>query len=93
MSLPFEEAASILETSKDKLARDSLKAYLKQKSRELRAELTTIYLKYQVASFQEFDDRIKKGELDEDMTFDDFVKADYLEEQLEKIQMVLSKLS
>jgi hypothetical protein len=58
---------------KEKLAEDGLKAYLRERLRGLRVEITAIYLKYGVSSLKELDEKINRGE------FDDFTRLDYLE--------------
>lgn len=90
---PLEEAARILNISKEDLARKGLKAYLREKLREVRAEITSICLKYGVASLEHLDARINAGELDETDTFEDFTRLDYLEDKAEKIRGLIEKLS
>ncbi|MCD6455356.1 MAG: hypothetical protein J7K81_00975 [Methanophagales archaeon] len=88
MAVAFEEAAKILEMKKEKLAEEGLKAYSRERLRELRAEITAIYLRYGVSSLAEFDEKINnKGELRESDTFDDFTRLDYLESEEEKLRI------
>ncbi|MBC7325245.1 MAG: hypothetical protein H5T99_08015 [Moorella sp. (in: Bacteria)] len=93
MSMPLDEAASILNISKEDLAREGLKAYLREKLREVRAEITSICLKYRVASLEQLDARISAGRLDETDTFEDFTRLDYLEAEAEKIKDLIERLS
>lgn len=93
MVISFEEAAKILHMEKKKLMEEGLKAYSRERLRELRAEITTIYLRYGVSSLKELDEKINKGELNETDTFNDFTKLDYLESEEEKISNILKKLT
>ncbi len=92
MVVSFEEAAKMLEIKKEKLAEEGLKAYSRERLRELRAEITAIYLRYGVPSLEEFDEKINRGELNESDTFDDFTKLDYLECEEEKLRKILEEL-
>ncbi|HJH27166.1 MAG TPA: hypothetical protein C5S37_10470 [Methanophagales archaeon] len=92
MAVAFEEAAKILEMKKEKLAEEGLKAYSRERLRELRAEITAIYLRYGVSSLAEFDGKINKGELRESDTFDDFTRLDYLESEEEKLRRIVEEL-
>jgi hypothetical protein len=69
-----------------------LKAYLKDKLRELRAEIVSIHLKYKVSSLEEMDGKINKGELNESETFEDFTRLDYLESEEGKVRRSLENL-
>lgn len=93
MGMPLGEAASILNISKEDLAQEGLKAYLREKLREVRAEITSIYLKYGVASLEQLDARINASRLDETDTFEDFTRLDYLEHEAEKIRGLIEKFS
>ena len=92
MAIAFEEAATALHMKKEKLAEDGLKAYLRERLRGLRVEITAIYLKYGVSSLKELDEKINRGELSESDTFDDFTRLDYLEGEKDKLRTVMEKL-
>lgn len=92
MVVSFEEAAKMLEIKKEKLAKERLKAYSRERLRELRAEITAIYLRYGVSTLAEFNEKINRGELNESDTFDDFTKLDYLESEEEKLRKILEEL-
>lgn len=53
MATPLEKAAAILNIKKEDLVQKGLKAYLKERLRELKAEITAIHLKYKVSSLEE----------------------------------------
>jgi len=93
MVVSFEEAAKMLHMEKKKLVEEGLKAYSRERLRELRAEITAIYLRYGVSSLKELDEKINKGELNESDTFDDFTRLDYLESEEEKISNIMEKLT
>lgn len=50
----------MLHMKKDKLAEEGLKAYLRERTRGLKVEITAIYLKYRVSSIDELDEKNKQ---------------------------------
>ncbi len=92
MSASIEKVADMLHMKKDELTTEGLKAYLKDKLRELGAEITSIYLKYDVSSLEELDKKVNLGELGETDTFEDFTRLDYLDAETEKIKNILESL-
>lgn len=93
MAISLEEAAAMLQIKKEDLLQKGLKAYLRERLRELRAEITSIHLKYKVSSLEEFDRKINKGELNESDTFEDFTRLDYLESEEEKLRKLIKALN
>lgn len=89
MSASLERVADLLQMKKEDLTAEGLRAYLKDRLRELMADITLIYLKYGVSSLKEFDEKINRGELGETETFDDFTKLDGLEAEAEKVKGIL----
>ena len=92
MATSLEEAATMLHMEREKLAEEGLRAYLRERVRGLKAEITSIYLRYDVSSLEELDEKINKGELGETCTFDDFTRLDYLEGEKDKIIRIMEKL-
>ena len=92
MATSIEEAATMLHMKKEKLAEEGLKAYLRERVRGLKAEITATYLRYEVSSIEELDEKINRGELSESDTFDDFTRLDYLEGEKDKIRNIMEKL-
>jgi len=92
MATSVEEAATMLHMEKEKLAEEGLKAYLRERFRGLKAEITAIYLRYGVSSIEELDKKINEGKWSESDTFDDFTRLDYLEGEKDKIKTVMEKL-
>jgi hypothetical protein len=92
MATSVEEAATMLHMEKEELVEEGLKAYLKERLRGLKAEITAIYLRYGVSSIDELDKKINEGELSESDTFDDFTMLDCLEGEKDKIQTIVEKI-
>ncbi|MCL6447268.1 MAG: hypothetical protein K6U04_03825 [Armatimonadetes bacterium] len=92
MSVPLEKTAKILRLSKEELTEEGLKAYLREKRREIRAEIISIYAKYKVFSLKELDQKISRGELTESDTFEDFTRLDYLESEEDKLKKLMRSL-
>jgi len=92
MATSVEEAATMLHMEKAELVEEGLKAYLKERLRGLKAEITAIYLRYGVSSIDELDKKINEGELSESDTFDDFTMLDYLEGEKDKIKTIVEKI-
>lgn len=92
MATSLEEAATMLHMKKEKLVEEGLKAYLRERLRGLKAEITSIYLRYGVSSLEELDEKVNEGELGESDTFDDFTRLDYLEGEKDKIRIIMEKL-
>ena len=91
MATSFEEVATVLRIKKENLADEGLKAFLREKLRGLNAEITTIYLKYGVSSFEALDAKINKGELNETDTFDDFTRVEYLAGMKDKLREIMER--
>lgn len=89
MATSIKEAATMLHMKKEKLAEEGLKAYLRERVRGLKAEITSIYLRYGVSSIEELDEKINRGELSESDTFDDFTRLDYLEGEKDKLRTII----
>ena len=75
----IEALAEKLNLSKDEMLRDSLKVFLEKKLREIKTEIFKIRMKYGVSSVKEFEDRYKKGEIEEKDTWQDLQRLDHLE--------------
>ena len=92
MSVSIEEVAELLTLEKEEIIKEGLKALLKKRLRELRAEVISICLKYKVSSLKELDEKINKGELSETDTFEDFTRLDFLENAEQKVKELMAKL-
>lgn len=93
MTVNVEAIAETLGLKKEELIKNGVKAYLESELRHINAETNIVYNRYGVASLNELDEKINKGELNETETFEDFTKLDYLEAKKEKIEQILKVLS
>ena len=81
--------SSMLNMGKENLEKESLKTYLHVKLRHCESEIFNIAKKYGILSIEEFEDRYKKGEIEEEGTWEDFFKLDHLEAEKETIKKAL----
>ncbi len=81
--------SSMLNMGKENLEKESLKTYLHIKLRHCESEIFNIAKKYGIFSIEEFEDRYKKGEIEEEGTWEDFFKLDHLEAEKETIKKAL----
>ena len=81
--------SSMLNMRKENLEKESLKTYLHIKLRHCESEIFNIAKKYGILSIEEFEDRYKKGEIEEEGTWEDFFKLDHLEAEKETIKKAL----
>lgn len=54
------------------------------------SEIFNIAKKYGISSIDEFEERYKKGEIEEEGTWEDFLKLDHLEAEKESIKSIRS---
>jgi len=88
----IEALAEKLNLSKDEMLRDSLKVFVERKLREIKTEIFKIRMKYGVSSVEEFEDRYKKGEIEEKDTWQDLQRLDHLEFKKDELEKALGKL-
>ena len=81
--------SSILNMRKENLEKESLKTYLHIKLRHCESEIFNIAKKYGIFPIEEFEDRYKKGEIEEEGTWADFFTLDHLEAEKETIKKAL----
>ena len=81
--------SSMLNMRKENLEKESLKTYLHVKLRRCESEIFNIAKKYGISSIEEFEERYKKGEIEEEGTWEDFFKLDHLEAEKESIKKAL----
>lgn len=91
MSIPYKEIEKIFKMNRGKLVKEGLKAFLREKLRELRAEIMYLHAKYGISSIKELDEKINAGEVSESDTFEDLTRLDYLEYEEDKINKILEK--
>ncbi|KAF5430241.1 hypothetical protein C5S39_07915 [Candidatus Methanophagaceae archaeon] len=81
--------SSMLNMGQEDLEKESLKTYLHIKLRRCESEIFNIAKKYGISSIEEFEDRYKKGEIEEEGTWEDFFRLDHLEAEKEAIKKAL----
>jgi hypothetical protein len=87
--MEVREASRALGVSEDELVEKSVKAYLENELRRIKAEMNSILTRYDVRSFFELDEKITGGALKETDSFEDYTRLDYLDSQRKKIEKVL----
>ncbi|KCZ70686.1 hypothetical protein ANME2D_02709 [Candidatus Methanoperedens nitroreducens] len=88
----IEELATILNISKEKLERESLKTFLERELRNIEAEIYKIGSKHGIKSIFELDEKLKRGEITEEEMLDDFIELDYLESRRDDILKAMEKI-
>ncbi len=81
--------SSILNINQEKLEKESLETYLHIRLRRCESEIFNIAKKYGILSIEEFEDRYKKGEIEEEGTWEDFFKLDHLEAERASLKKAL----
>jgi len=81
--------SSMLNISQEDLEKESVKTYLHFKLVHCESEIFNIAKKYGISSIEEFEERYKKGEIEEEGTWEDFFKLDHLEAEKESIKKAL----
>jgi len=87
------KVSSILNIGQEELEEESVKAYLHIKLRHCESEIFNTAKKYGISSIEEFEERYKKGEIEEEGTWEDFFRLDHLEAEREAIKRALEELS
>lgn len=87
-----QQIANELDVNVNKLERESLELYLRQKLREIDVQLFALAKKYEVSDILEFDELVKRGKIHEESSFEDFFEFDNLEAERDKITELLKEL-
>lgn len=88
----LDEIAEKLNIPKEDMVYESLKFFLERKLRELKAEIFKTASKYSIRSVQEFEEKYKKGEIEEKDTWQDLQRLDHLEFKKDEIEKILEDL-
>lgn len=88
----IEAVAKKLNLSGEEIIRDSLRLYLEKKIRELKTDIYKIRTKYGVSSTEAFEEKYKKGEIEEKDSWQEFQQLDHLEYKKEELEKALAKL-
>lgn len=84
--------AARLNISEQELERESLRVYLQQCLREVRADIVHLGNKYGVQSAAEMEVRYRDGTLPEAGTWEDFFRLDHLEAKRDELLSLLQEL-
>ena len=60
--------------------------------RELKTEIYKIKTKYGVSSIEEFEDKYRTGEIEEENSWQEFQRLDHLEYKIEELEKSLSEI-
>jgi len=88
----LEEIASDLRVSKEVLAKDSLKVFLRKELLDVEAQMFKISTRHGVRSVFEFDELLRAGKIMEEDILDDFMELDHLESRRDELARALKKL-
>lgn len=88
----IDEVASALNMDRDALVRESIKAFLEKELRSIEAQIHKIGARHGVKSVIELDDKLKKGDVREEDTLEDFQELDYLESRRDDILRVMRSI-
>ena len=86
-----DNMAEKLNLSRDEIIRESLKFYLEKIIREIKTDIFKIRTKYGVSSIEDFEEKYKKGEIEEKDSWQEFQKLDHLEFKKEEMENALVK--
>lgn len=88
----YATLAARLNMSEQELERESLRAYLQQRLREVRAEIVKLCNEYGVQSAAEMEARYRDGTLPEAGTWEDYFRLDHLEAKRDELVGMLNEL-
>ena len=78
--------APILRITPEELERESLETYLHIRLKRCESELFNLARKYGVSSIEDFEGEYRRGNIDEERTWEDFFRLDHLEAERESIR-------
>ncbi|MGP8330300.1 MAG: hypothetical protein ACT6FF_08300 [Methanosarcinaceae archaeon] len=78
--------APILKITQEELERESLKTYLHVRLKHCESELFNLARKYGVSSIEDFEEEYRKGNIEEEGTWEDFFRLDHLEAERESLR-------
>lgn len=86
-----DNVAEKLNLSREEILRESLKFYLEKIIREIKTNIFKIRTKYGVSSIEDFEEKYKKGEIEEKDSWQEFQKLDHLEFKKEELESALAQ--
>ncbi|MEA3281300.1 MAG: hypothetical protein U9Q68_01895 [Euryarchaeota archaeon] len=81
--------APILRITQEELERESIGTYLHIRLKRCESELFNLAKKYGVSSIEDFEGVYKRGNIEEEGTWEDFFRMDHLEAKRESIREAL----
>lgn len=87
----LEQIASILNEDPKEIERQGIKAYLKQRLRDIDVEIYKIAKKYGIKDIFDMDEKLKEGKFEEEDAREDYQRLDHLEFERDKIREALEK--
>ncbi|ODS34352.1 MAG: hypothetical protein SCARUB_00483 [Candidatus Scalindua rubra] len=88
----LEDLAEKLNISKEDLLHEGLKSFLEKKLREIKTDIFKITSKYGVRSVEEFEEKYRKGKVEEKDTWQDLQRLDHLEFKKDELEKALGSL-
>ena len=88
----ISKIASILQITPEELERESLETYLHIRLKRCESELFNLARKYGVSSIEDFEEEYKRGNIEEERTWEDFFRLDHLEAKRESIRDALGEI-
>jgi hypothetical protein len=90
---PLKRIAQELHLSEDEILERSLRGFLQDQLRDVKAEIFRIHGRYSVSSVEEMEDRYRDGTLDEADSWQDLQRLDHLEYKREQLTELLESVS
>lgn len=84
--------APILNITQEELEIESLKTYLHIKLKRCESEIFNLARKYGVSSIEDFEEEYKRGNIEEEGTWEDFFRLDHLEAEKESLKKALEAI-
>jgi hypothetical protein len=88
----IDSVAETLNLSREEMIHESIKFYLEKKIRELKTDIYRIRTKYGVSSIEDFEEKYKKGEIEEKNSWQEFQTLDHLEFKKDELEKALETL-
>lgn len=92
MSIQLRKVAEELDIPPKMLRREGIKAFLERELRWVRIEILSLCQKYGVSSWEEMNELIIRGDVEEGKILEDFQRVDHLTAKSRKIEKLLEKL-
>lgn len=92
MSIQLRKVAEELDIPPKMLRREGIKAFLERELRWVRIEILSLCQKYGVSSWEEMNELIIRGDMEEGKILEDFQRVDHLTAKSRKIEKLLEKL-